>query len=87
MADSSSIDAKRAAVDRSGQISMTRQCELLGLSRSSLYYQAAGESWENLELMRKLDEQYTKTPFYGSRRMVEGLRRQGHDVNRKRVQR
>ena len=87
MADSSPIDAKRAAVERNSQISVTRQCELLGLSRSSLYYEAAVESQLNLELMRKLDEQYTRTPFYGSRRMVEGLRRQGHDINRKRVQR
>lgn len=68
-------------------ISVRRQCELLGVSRSSLYYQPAGVSAENLALMRRLDEQYTRTPFYGSRRMTVWLREQGHDVNRKRVAR
>ena len=87
MAESSAIDAKRAAVDRGSQISIARQCELLGLNRSSLYYAPAVESQLNLDLMRRIDEQYTKTPFYGSRRTVEWLRRQGYEVNRKRVQR
>ena len=66
---------------------MTRQCELLGLARSSWYYQAAGESAETLELLRLLDEQYTRTPFYGVRRMTAWLRSQGHVVNLKRVRR
>ena len=66
---------------------MARQCELLGLSRSSLYYAAAGETPENLRLMRLMDEQYTACPFYGSRRMTAWLVRQGEAVNRKRVQR
>lgn len=69
------------------EISIVRQCELLELSRSSYYYKPAQESPLNLELMRKLDEQYMKTPFYGSRRMTEWLKREGYDVNRKRVQR
>jgi putative transposase len=64
-----------------------RQCELLGLSRSSLYYEPAGESAENLRLMRKIDEQYTACPFYGGRRMTAWLVEQGEEVNRKRVQR
>jgi putative transposase len=64
-----------------------RQCELLGLSRSSLYYEPAGETAENLRLMRLLDEQYTACPFYGSRRMTAWLVRQGEAVNRKRVRR
>ena len=51
---------------------MRRQCELLGLSRSSLYYEPAGEAAENLRLMRLIDEQYTACPFYGSRRMTPG---------------
>ena len=50
-----------------------RQCELLGLARSSRYYQPLGESPENLALMRAIDEQYLQTPFFGSRRMSKQL--------------
>ena len=64
------------------------QCELLGLPRSSYYYQPATETEENLRLMRLLDEHYLKYPFYGSRRMTAWLQHdQGEEVNRKRVQR
>jgi putative transposase len=69
------------------QLSIGRQCELLGLCRSSFYYEPATETREDLRLMRLLDEQYTAQPVYGSRRMTAWLRRQGHPVNRKRVQR
>jgi putative transposase len=69
------------------QISLRRQCELLGIHRSGLYYEAVGESEENLALLRLLDEQYTRTPFYGSRKMTEWLATQGYAVNRKRVAR
>jgi putative transposase len=69
------------------EISVRRQCDLLGVNRASLYYQPAGESEENLRLMRLLDEQYTRTPFYGSRRMTAWLRGQGYTVNRKRLAR
>ena len=68
-------------------ISVRRQCELLGVNRSGLYYEPLGESGENLMLMRLLDEQYTRTPFYGSRKMTEWLVAEGHRVNRKRVSR
>jgi putative transposase len=68
-------------------ISLSRQCELLGLSRSGLYYQARGESDYNVQLMNLLDEQYTRTPFYGIRRMRAWLATQGHMVNHKRVAR
>jgi putative transposase len=68
-------------------LSVRRQCELLGLSRSSLYYEPVGETAENLRLMRLIDEQYTACPFYGSRRMTEWLAERGEEVNRKRVQR
>ena len=68
-------------------LSIRRQCELLGLNRSSLYYQATGESDFNLMLMRELDEQYTRTPFYGVLKMTEHLRQSGHEVNEKRVRR
>ena len=66
---------------------MRRQCQLLGVSRSMLYYQPATESEYNLHLMRQIDEQYMQTPFYGSRRMTEHLKRLGYHVNRKRIQR
>lgn len=68
-------------------MSITRQCELIGLPRSSWYYEPQAETAENLLLMRFLDEQYTRTPFYGSRKMVIALGEQGWNVNRKRVQR
>jgi putative transposase len=69
------------------QLSVRRQCELLGLNRSTLYYEPAGESAENLCLMRLLDEQYLRTPFYGWPRMTAYLRRKGYPVNHKRVRR
>ncbi len=69
------------------EISVRRQCELLGVNRAGLYYQSRAESEENHLLMRLLDEQYTRTPFYGSRKMTEWLRAKGFEVNRKRVSR
>jgi putative transposase len=75
-------------VDREhAELSVRRQCELLGVNRSSLFYEPMGEREENLRLMRLLDEQYTKAPFYGSRRMTEWLGTQGYQVNRKRISR
>jgi putative transposase len=68
-------------------ISVARQCELLGLARSSYYYEPAGETAENLSLLRWLDEQYTRTPFFGVRRMTAALRQAGYPVNPKRVRR
>ncbi len=68
-------------------LSVRRQCELLGLCRSGLYYQPASESEANLRLMRLIDEQYLRTPFYGSRRMAAHLTARGEQANRKRVQR
>ena len=68
-------------------LSVRRQCELLGVNRAGLYYEPVGESEENLRLMRLLDEQYTRAPFYGSRRMTAWLATQGHEVNRKRISR
>jgi putative transposase len=68
-------------------LSIRRQCELLGLNRSSLYYEPAGETPENLRLMRLIDEQYTARPYYGSRRMTHWLTQQGEAANRKRVRR
>jgi putative transposase len=69
-------------------LSVRRQCVLLGLNRSTLYYEPAPETPENLALMRLIDEEYTRHPFKGSRRMAVWLRQQkGQAVNRKRVQR
>ena len=69
------------------ELSVREQCELLGLNRSTAYYTPAAETEENLCLMRRIDEQYLKTPFYGSRRMTVWLAYEGFEVNRKRVQR
>ncbi len=69
------------------KITIKRQCELLGLSRSGWYYRSIGESELNLTLMRMIDEQYTRIPFYGSPKMTAWLRRQGYQVNHKRVER
>ncbi len=67
-------------------MSIKRQAELLGVTRSRVYYEPRVDPY-NLELTHLIDEQYTKTPFYGSRRMREALKRKGYFVNRKRVQR
>ena len=69
------------------QLSIAEQCSLVGLSRSTYYHTGAGESPENLAVMRIIDEQYLRAPFMGSRGMTQWLRRHGHDINRKRVQR
>jgi putative transposase len=68
-------------------LSVRRQCELIGLCRSSYYREPMSETEENLELMRLIDEEYTRHPFFGSRKMRDYLIRQGYQVNRKRVQR
>ncbi len=82
------IAAKRTLIEPAhSQLSIRRQCELVGLNRSTFYYTPAQESAFNLRLMRLIDEQYLKTPFYGWPRMTAHLRRQGHEVNHKRVQR
>lgn len=63
------------------------ECRLLGLARSTYYYEPGAENGLNLELMRLIDEQYTRTPFYGSPKMTQWLRRQGRGVNHKRIAR
>jgi len=68
-------------------ISIARQCELLGVNRSSFYCRPIGESEYNLALMRLIDAQFTETPFYGVPRMTNWLLRQGYSVNPKRVSR
>ena len=68
-------------------LSVVRQCELLSVNRSGLYYQPRGETASNLALMRVIDEQFLATPWYGSRQMARHLRRHGHIVGRKRMRR
>ena len=68
-------------------LSVRRQCELLDINRSSLYCKPAKIDDNSLLLMKLIDEEYTKHPFYGTRRMNVYLRNQGHEVNRKRIQR
>ena len=70
-------------------LSIRRQCTLLDVGRSSYYYQSQNdeETAENLAYLRRIDGQYMKTPFFGSRQMTAWLNRQGYAVNRKRVQR
>jgi putative transposase len=74
-------------IDKGINISQCRQCELLRIHRSGLYYAPVPESEQNLHLMRLIDEQYYKTPFYGIRRLTAWLRQLGHKVNRKRIKR
>jgi len=62
------------------RLSIARQCELVSIAQSSFSYTGKGESPLNLELMRKIDEQFLKTPWYGSRQMARYLRRQGYRV-------
>jgi putative transposase len=81
-------DLKRTLVEPdSPDLSIRRQCELLGLNRSSYYLGPATASEEDLRLMRLIDQQLLRTPFFGSRRMTVYLERAGETVNRKRVQR
>ncbi len=79
---------RRQMVDREHpSLSLVRQCALLGVSRSSIYYRPRAASPEDLSLMGEIDRQYLETPFFGSRRMKAWLERRGMPVSRKRVQR
>lgn len=78
---------RQAMMEPNHPVSLRRQCQMLGISRSTVYYHPRPVSAEDLELMRLMDEEYLRTPVYGSRRMTAYLRRNGHLVNRKRVQR
>jgi putative transposase len=80
--------ARLSLVDRCDPlVSIVEQCRLLKVARSTLYYRAASVSADDLAVMRRIDELYLAAPFYGSRRMVAVLRRDGWSVNRKRVRR
>ena len=80
--------ARLSLVDRAdADLSIVAQCRLLKVARSSLYWRSATMSEDDLRLMRRIDELYLAAPFYGARRMVAVLRRDGWTVNRKRVRR
>ncbi len=84
----SSVSVRRELIELENEkISVLRQCQLLGLNRTGLYYRGKTESVEDGELMRRIDEQYTLTPFYGYRRMTVYLQNLGFPVNHKRVRR
>lgn len=74
-------------IDRADPLSMSQQCRILSLSRSSVYYQPVPLSEGDLELMRRIDEIHLKIPFFGSRRIRDQLDRDGYKVNRKKVRR
>ncbi len=83
-----SVEQRRGLIaPEHGQLSIMRQCELVSISRSSFYYQPVCETAETLALMRLIDAQFLETPWYGSRQMARHLRREGHEVGRKRVRR
>jgi len=83
-----SVERRREVVDRTHEsLSIVRQCSLLDISRSGLYYQPKGISDEELELMKLIDRQYLLTPFYGARKIATCLKGHGRLVNRKRVRR
>jgi len=83
-----SVERRRGRIEPGHvRLSVVRQCELLSISRSSFYYQPMGETAGNLALMRLIDAQFLETPWYGSRQMARHLRRDGHEVGRKRVRR
>lgn len=82
------LEQKRNAIEPANKrIPVYRQCELLGLSRSSLYYKPRGDTQYNEILMKLIDKQYVETPFYGIDKMTEYLCRQGCQVNHKRIRR
>jgi putative transposase len=81
------MKARRALVEAEAPLSMRRQCNLLGVNRSSLYYEPVEPNAEELALMRRMDALHLRHPFFGSRMMTQTLKAEGVEVNRKRVQR
>ncbi len=81
------LEQRRLMVDHNFELSLTKQCDLLTIHRSGFYYTPSPDSNENLEIMRKLDEQYFKTPFYGVLRLTAKLQKDGYKINVKRTRR
>ena len=83
-----SLDERRACIDGSNaQLSISRQCDLMGLSRSSRYYKAVAVDTETLALMNAIDRTYTELPFYGILKMTVAMNEQGFKVNHKKIAR
>ena len=78
---------RRAMIDRDCELSIRQQCALLGVNRSGVYYESVGPDDEEFALMRRIDELHLEHPFFGSRKMVQVLKAEGREVNRKRIQR
>ena len=82
------VEERKSMIERDATtVSVSRQCSLLSVHRSGLYYKPCGESCENLAIMRILDEQYLQTPFYGVERLKALLLRKGYRMNGKRLRR
>ncbi len=81
------VSARHELIQPCEHLSLRRQCELVGISRSGFYYEPVPETPENLALMRRLDELHLDYPVYGSRRLRALLQREGREINRKRVAR
>lgn len=82
------IEQKRAMIDKGHtKLSVQKQCELLSIHRSGVYYKPCEETPLNLDLMKVIDREYTRLPFYGVPRMTEHLRQFGFEVNEKRIRR
>lgn len=83
-----SADRRKAMIDADHpRLSIVRQCALVSIARSTFYREPASETAVNLDVMRRIDEQFLETPWYGSRQMTRHLRREGHAAGRKRVRR
>jgi putative transposase len=81
------VEEKRRLIEFGyGKLSIRRQCELLDLHRSNYYYEPVKISAEAVWIMHRIDEIFTECPFYGSRKIREGLRREGIEIGRERVQ-
>lgn len=82
------LEEKRTMIDKDHpKLSVTRQCELLSIHRSGLYYKPCEETPINFELMKVIDQEYTRYPFYGVPRMTEHLKEMGYIINIKRIRR
>ncbi|WP_425482513.1 IS3 family transposase, partial [Allochromatium palmeri] len=83
------MSARRTWIEPEGEVAVSRQCTLAGIARSGVYRASSEEGVSALDqiLLALIDAEYTRHPFYGSRRLVVFLNGQGHGVNRKRVQR
>ncbi len=83
-----SVEEKKKLIGPAGQeeLSIREQCELLQLHRANLYYAPVKPSEETLRVMHRIDEIFTESPFFGSRRILEGLQREGFSIGRERVQ-